>query len=83
MNFQNFQHKKWFVIDSEPNGSYSHHDPIKFLAKSIESSLCDYSDAHILVTGNIAVTKTVAYAGDYPFWRLIKIPLINLKLSFH
>ena len=26
---------------------------IKFLSRSIESSLCDYSDAHILVTGNI------------------------------
>ena len=28
-------------------------DPIKFLTKSIESSLCDYFDAHILVTANI------------------------------
>ena len=26
---------------------------IKFLTRSIESSLCDYSDAYILVTGNI------------------------------
>ena len=60
MSFQNFQHKKWFVIDSEPNGSYSHHDPIKFLAKSIESSLCDYSDAYILVTGNITATPNNA-----------------------
>ena len=75
MNFQNFQHKKWFVIDSEPNGSYSHHDPIKCLAKSIEWSLCDYSDAHILVTGNITVTKTVAYAGNYPFLEINKNPI--------
>ena len=29
-------------------GSYSYHHPIK-----LESSLCDYSDACILVTGNI------------------------------
>ena len=36
-------------------GKYSHHDQIKFLTKPIESSLCDYSDAFILVTGNIAV----------------------------
>ena len=77
MNFQNFQHKKWFIIDSElfANGSYSHHDPIKLLAKSIESNLCDYSDAHILVTGNIVVTKTVAYAGDYPFLEINKNPI--------
>ena len=37
--------------------SYSHHDPIKFLTGSSESSLCDYSDAYMLVTGNIAVKK--------------------------
>ena len=36
--------------------NYSHEDPIKFLTKSLESSLCDHSDAYILVTGNINVT---------------------------
>ena len=34
--------------------------PIKFLTKSIEWSLCGYSDAYILVTGNITVTRTIA-----------------------
>ena len=48
----------------ESNGSYSHHDRVKSLTKPIESSLCDYSDAHILVTGNITVTRTIAAAGD-------------------
>ena len=48
-----FAIKKWHVIDSESKGNYSHHDTIKFFTKSIESSLCDYSDAYILVTGNI------------------------------
>ena len=51
-----FATKKWYIIDSESNGNYSHHNPIKFLTKSIESSLCDYSDAYILITGNINVT---------------------------
>ena len=55
-----FATKKWYVIDSESKGNYSHHDPIKFLTKSIESS--DYSDAYILVTGNITVTRTIAAA---------------------
>ena len=36
-------------------GGYSQENPIKFLTSSIESSLCDYSDAYVLVTGNIAV----------------------------
>ena len=47
--------KKWCVIDSESKGNYSKDDPIKCLTRSIESSPCDYSDAYILVTGNIAV----------------------------
>ena len=50
-----FATKKWYATDSETTGKYSHHNQIKFLRKSIESSLCDYSDAYILVTGNIAV----------------------------
>ena len=57
-----FTTKRWYVIDSESKGNYSHPDPIKFLTKSIESSLCDYSDAYILVTGNITVTRTIATA---------------------
>ena len=49
-----FATKKWYVIDSESKGKYSKDDdPIKFSTKSIESSLYDYSDAYILVTGNI------------------------------
>ena len=67
-----FATKKWYVIDSESKGNYSHHNPIKFLTKSIESSLCDYSDAYILVTGNINVTggdanTKVAFKNCSPF----------------
>ena len=47
---------KWYFIESESSGNYSKDEPIKFLTKSLESSLCDYSDAYILVTGNINVT---------------------------
>ena len=52
--------KKWNVFDSESKRYYSNEDPIKFLTKSIESSLGGYSDAYILVTGNITVTWTIA-----------------------
>ena len=61
-----FATKKWYIIDSESNGNYSQNDEIKFLTRSIESSLCDYSDAYILVTGNIAVARTIAAGGDNP-----------------
>ena len=55
-----FATKKWYIIDSESNGNYSQNDEIKFLTRSIESSICDYSDAHILVTGNITATPNNA-----------------------
>ena len=58
--YAKFATKKWYVIDSEAKDNYSHPDPIKFLTKSIESSLCDYSDAYILVTGNITATPNNA-----------------------
>ena len=51
-----FATKKWYVIDSDSKGKYSHKNPIKFLTSSLESNLCHYSDAYILVTGNITVT---------------------------
>ena len=53
--YSKFTIKKWYVIDSESKGSYSQENSIKFLTSSLESSLCDYSDAYILVTGDIAV----------------------------
>ena len=48
-----FATKKWYVIGSKTSGAYSEDDPIKFLTKSIKSSLCDCSGAYILVTRNI------------------------------
>ena len=70
--YSKFATKKWYVIDSESKGNYSHENPIKFLTKSIESSLCDYSDAYILVTGNITVADgnanaKVAFKNCAPF----------------
>ena len=72
MNIQNLQQKKWYVIDSESKGNYSRGNPIKFLTSSLESSLCDNSDAYVLVTGNIAVAGAdnntkVTYKNYAPF----------------
>ena len=51
-----FATKKCDVIDSETTkGKYKQGDTIKFETETIKSSLCDYSDAFILVTGNITV----------------------------
>ena len=45
---------------------------IQFLTRSLESSLCDYSDAYILVTGNITVAAgnvntKIAFKNCAPF----------------
>ena len=61
-----FATKKWYVIDSESRDEYSHNDAIKFLTKSIESIVCDYYNAYILVTGNIPVTNTIAVPTSSP-----------------
>ena len=55
-----FATKKWCIIDSGSKGNYSHESSIKFLTSSLESSLCDYSAAYILVTGNITATPNNA-----------------------
>ena len=54
-----FATKKWYGIDSQTTkGNYNQGDTIKFETETIKPSLCDYSDAFTLVTGNIAVTAT-------------------------
>ena len=52
--------KKWYIIDSESKGNYPQNDKIMFLSRSMESSLCDYSDVYILVTGNITAVPNNA-----------------------
>ena len=71
MKIQNLQQKKWYIIDNESKGNYSHENPIKVLTSSLELSLCDYSDAYILVTGSIVAAgdnnTKVAFKNCAPF----------------
>ena len=55
-----FATEKWCIIDSESKGNYSQNDETKFLTRSIKSGICDYSNAYILVTENIAATPNIA-----------------------
>ena len=62
MNFQQekFATRKWYVINDQNNIDYGEGNEdsttVKFETKVIKSNLCDYSDAYILVTGNITAT---------------------------
>ena len=55
-----FKTKKWVEINGESIGTYNVNSEIKFKTTMLKSSLCDYSDAYILVKGTTTVNNTVA-----------------------
>ena len=67
-----FAAKKWYVIDSQTTiGKYKEDDPVQYETETIKSSLCDYSDAFTLITGNIIVAANnntdIAFKNCAPF----------------
>ena len=50
-----FRTKNWFEINDESRGTYKVNSQIKFKTTMLKSSLCDYSDAYILVKGTRAI----------------------------
>ena len=67
--------KNWVEVNDELRGDYNDHDDddnninnndndnnnnIKFKTTMIRSSLCDYSDAYIIVKGTITVSNTTS-----------------------
>ena len=52
-----FRTKNWFEINDDVRGEYSPNKQIRFKTPMLRSSLCDYSDAYILVKGNISVNN--------------------------
>ena len=55
-----FRKENWVKINDELRGTYNVNSQIKFKTTMLKSSLCDYSDAYILVKGTITITG----AGD-------------------
>ena len=60
-----FATRKWYIINEQNNGQYGrgneNDSTIKFETKVIKPNLCDYSDAYILVTGDIELADVAAY----------------------
>ena len=54
-----FKIRNWIEINDESRGVYNVNSQIKFKTTMLKSSLCDYSDAYILLKGKI----TIAGAG--------------------
>ena len=55
-----FRTRNLVEINDESRGAYNVNSQIKFKTTMLKSSLCDYSDAYILVKGTISVTNAAA-----------------------
>ena len=80
METQKIATRKWYIINDQNNGQYgkgNENDPtIKSKTKVIKPNLCDYSDAYILVTGNITAKEgdantKAAFKNCAPFTRCV------------
>ena len=50
-----FRTRNWVEINDESRGTYNVNSQIKFKTAMLNSSLCDFSDAYILVKGRITI----------------------------
>ena len=75
-----FATRKWHVINDKNNGQYrkgnENDATIKFETKVIKPKLCDYSDAYILLIGDIKVASfaantNVTFKNCAPFTRCV------------
>ena len=75
-----FATRKWYIINDQNNAQYGRGNEndatIKYDTKVIKPNLCDYSDAYILVTGDIkvagvAANTNVAFKNCAPFTRCV------------
>ena len=57
-----FKRKNWIEINDQSRGVYNTNRDIRFETAIRKSSLCDYSDAYILVKGRITITGAGADA---------------------
>ena len=53
-----FRTRNWVEINDDIRRGYSPNKQIRFKTAMLRSSLCDYSDAHILVKGTIAINNS-------------------------
>ena len=52
-----FRARNWVEINDESKGKYDNSN-VRFKTSMIRSNLCDYSDAYILVKGNVTVSNS-------------------------
>ena len=74
-NLPKYVTKKWIEVYDQSEKNYSVNKEIRIKTPMLRSDLCDFSDAYIVVKGDIIVTspnnakrnKTVAFKNNVPF----------------
>ena len=51
-----FRTKNWVEVKDDAHGMYDKNNQIKFETAMLKSSLCDYSDAYIILSGTLTIT---------------------------
>ena len=59
-----FKTKNWVEVNDESRGAYNVNSQIKSKTTMLKSSLCDYTDAYILVKVTTTVNNTAAADAD-------------------
>ena len=59
-----FVTKKWIEVYDQSEKNYNPNKEIRIKTSMLRSDLCDFSDAYIVVKGNITVTKKTFTADD-------------------
>ena len=60
-----FVTKKWIEVYDQSEGNYNVNKEIRIKTSMLRSDLCDFSDAYIVVKGDIIVTKKTFTAYDF------------------
>ena len=74
-NDSKFVTRKWNIFNDQSNADYGVGNEITYSTEVLKSNLCDYNDAYILVTGDIAIIghqeTQVAFKSCAPFSKYI------------
>ena len=55
-NYSKFVTRKWKIVYDQSNANYDVGKKIIYDTEVLNSNICDYSDAYILIRGNIITT---------------------------
>ena len=64
-NLPKFVTKKWIEVYDQSGANYNAKKNIRIKTSMLRSDLCDYSDAYIVVKGDIIVTKKIFTVADF------------------